>query len=95
MEDERILRKGKRSSLWFFSLLIGLVRREETKIFCYAKRPNVAYLDKPSGAFQSNLFHISRVFLRLVYLIQVIYPMTSTFRCQLLKIIIHFLQSLR
>ena len=36
-EDERILRKGKRSSSWFFSLHIGLAEREENQIFCYAK----------------------------------------------------------
>ena len=36
-EDEGILRKGKRSSSWFFSLHIGLAEREENQIFCYAK----------------------------------------------------------
>ena len=39
-EDEGILRKGKRSSSWFFSLHIGLAGREENQIFCYAKHAN-------------------------------------------------------
>ena len=39
-EDEGILKKGKQSSLWFFSLRIGLVGREEIPIFCYGKRPS-------------------------------------------------------
>ena len=42
-EDEGILRKGKRSSSWFFSLHIRLAGREENQIFCYAKHANVSY----------------------------------------------------
>ena len=34
------MRKGKQSSSCFFLLLIGLVGREETQIFCHVKRPN-------------------------------------------------------
>ena len=41
-EDEGILRKGKRSSSWFFSLHIGLAGREENQIFCYAKHASEA-----------------------------------------------------
>ena len=39
-EDEGILRKGKRSSSWFFSLHIGLAEREENQIFCHTKHAN-------------------------------------------------------
>ena len=41
MEDEGILRKGKWSSSYFFSLHIGLAGREENQIFCNAKRATV------------------------------------------------------
>ena len=36
-EDEGILRKGKRSSSWFFTLHIGLAELEENQMFCHAK----------------------------------------------------------
>ena len=39
-EDEGILRKGKRSSSWFFSLRIGLAGREENQISSNMKHSN-------------------------------------------------------
>ena len=53
-EDEGILRKGKRSSSWFFSLHIGLAGREENQIFCYAKHATIGLL----GVEDSNLLCI-------------------------------------
>ena len=57
MEDEGILRKGKRSSLWFFSLYIGLAGREENHFFCYAKRLNVRIVEMV-GKLSSGEFKI-------------------------------------
>ena len=57
-EDEGILKKGKRSSSWFFSLHIGLAGREENQIFCYAKPPNVGSfsLDLTITLIQLNVY---------------------------------------
>ena len=54
-EDEGILKKGKWSSSWFFSLHIGLTEREENEIFCHAKRANDTVPRPPSkNTFEKN-----------------------------------------
>ena len=55
-EDDGILKKGKRSSSYFFLLRIGSAGQEEYQIFCYAKRPTEGPLIKPSPASYLPLF---------------------------------------
>ena len=54
-EDEGILRKGKRSSSWFFSLHIGLTERNKNQIFCYAKHAIVWPITLESKILQRRI----------------------------------------